>query len=77
MVVRLMCIFSVCILIIPLILQHEEAGGIPLSALRYNLLRHGATDELPQSKIDFFIVKADNNQDGRITYKEFLTAVSL
>jgi hypothetical protein len=57
-------------------LQYPEDGGVPLTVLRDELIKLGATENIPRAKIDLLVQKADEDRDGMLDYSEFVKLVS-
>jgi rhomboid-related protein 1/2/3 len=57
----------------PLFEQHEHTGGLPMRLL-YEELKQS---NLPRGRVQQFLKSADLNQDGRISYQEFVHEMTL
>ena len=66
----------ICLFLWPLLCtKYPEDGGVPLNVLRDELIKLGATENIPRAKIDLLVQKADEDRDGMLDYSEFVKLV--
>ncbi|KAK2142228.1 hypothetical protein LSH36_983g00006 [Paralvinella palmiformis] len=57
--------------------EYAEEDGIPLKLLRRKLNEAGISEHLPPHKVDMLIRRADEDQDGFLSYREFMDLVTM
>ncbi len=72
----IICDVKICTFLHRLMLEYQyDEEGIPLRVLKQRLKDRGLAEHLSHDKIDIILRRADQDEDGHLSYEEFLELV--